>query len=707
MELVEHGSLDEWIGWHGSVSESQALTWTLETAHGLQAAYRNGLLHRDVKPGNILLAKDRSAKLVDFGLALMFRREVDGSEDIWATPYYVPPEKLLGQSEDHRSDIYSLGATLYHLLVGRPSFEVVSGSYEELRIAKSKPIRIAEVAPQLSLATAQLVDRMMSPTPQSRPSTYEELIGTLKEIRLGGGLSRSSSLRSSSLRSSKGSAARQFLAKQKARQSAARQSRFVMATSLGLILLALLVGVILTLRKPTAPPPALAPGNEDGQSSLTEEPGTLESSPVAPQEGTPRAFSAARQALLAARWSAAQSGFHEIATGPGESHDSAAFRHWARFHEGLAQLFLEEEEAARRTFLILGGPSTRQTGLDAFFAQASRHLSAPGPVSAEVAAQTPPGSCHAIFLLACGLKNWTLGYYSKAQTHLRHYQTHPLAEEFQWIRDYDVLVEDHLADLEWLAERPTPQSLTDRSAIEQELETLLNRLPRPRTPRAKSWLDRGIAALQERLQHGDPDADPLPSSEESASQDHQKWKALQQELAPLASSFDFRKGLALLEAESPCFLTPPFERALADERHLWRTASHFLEYLPEALVDADASFQITLRNGKVVEGQLTEAEKNQLTLRTASGTLTIALERATPDSLAKMAHAHLETLRDANRYYQVLEALVSFAFLTGLDEVLAHHAPILNFENRPFRQRWKRIRQFRERIDSTPHAPPS
>ncbi len=77
MELVENGSLDELIAQQGKVTESQALTWGLETAHGLQAAYQNGLIHRDVKPGNILLAKDRSAKLVDFGLALMFQRETD------------------------------------------------------------------------------------------------------------------------------------------------------------------------------------------------------------------------------------------------------------------------------------------------------------------------------------------------------------------------------------------------------------------------------------------------------------------------------------------------------------------------------------------------------------------------------------------------------------------------------------------------------
>ena len=61
----------------------------------------------------------RKMKIVDFGLALMFERDADESEEIWATPYYVAPEKLLNQPEDFRSDVYSLGATLYEILTGQ------------------------------------------------------------------------------------------------------------------------------------------------------------------------------------------------------------------------------------------------------------------------------------------------------------------------------------------------------------------------------------------------------------------------------------------------------------------------------------------------------------------------------------------------------------------------------------------------------------
>ena len=183
MELVENGNLDERIATLGKVPERQALTWAHETAQGLQAAYQNGLIHRDVKPGNILLAQDHSAKLVDFGLALMFQREVDDSEDVWATPFYVSPEKLIGEPEDHRSDIYSLGATLYHLLVGKPSFDVVTGSYEELHAAKTQPLPMKALIAQASGGTCALVNRMMAVSPNDRPPDYEALLAEIENAQ--------------------------------------------------------------------------------------------------------------------------------------------------------------------------------------------------------------------------------------------------------------------------------------------------------------------------------------------------------------------------------------------------------------------------------------------------------------------------------------------------------------------------------------------
>src|SRR5437764_581807 len=94
----------------------------------LRAAQQRGLLHRDVKPGNILFNDEGVPKIVDFGLARASHAQEQPAGPIWGTPYYIAPEKLLGQPEDLRSDIYSLGATLFHALAGRPPFDAATAA---------------------------------------------------------------------------------------------------------------------------------------------------------------------------------------------------------------------------------------------------------------------------------------------------------------------------------------------------------------------------------------------------------------------------------------------------------------------------------------------------------------------------------------------------------------------------------------------------
>src|SRR5690606_28941637 len=119
MELVPGGSLEERIE-QGPLPELEVLRLAIQAAQGLRAAHQAGLIHRDLKPGNILFAEDGSAKLVDFGLALVQGHEVEDDDEIWATPYYVPPEKLEGLPDTFRGDMYSFGATLFHALAGKP-----------------------------------------------------------------------------------------------------------------------------------------------------------------------------------------------------------------------------------------------------------------------------------------------------------------------------------------------------------------------------------------------------------------------------------------------------------------------------------------------------------------------------------------------------------------------------------------------------------
>jgi serine/threonine protein kinase len=181
MELLQSESLDAKLA-NGPLPEAVALRLIHEIALGLAAAAKIGLIHRDIKPGNILFDRSGTAKLVDFGLALILgTEEVMG--DVWATPHYVPPEKLQGLPDDLRGDIYSLGATLFHLLAGQPPHSVDTVSTAEILKIKSQPANLRAAAPRLRGRTIALVHRMMAFDPKDRFSNYPDLIRAIEEAR--------------------------------------------------------------------------------------------------------------------------------------------------------------------------------------------------------------------------------------------------------------------------------------------------------------------------------------------------------------------------------------------------------------------------------------------------------------------------------------------------------------------------------------------
>jgi eukaryotic-like serine/threonine-protein kinase len=176
MELVDKGSLDDLLRLQGRVAEAQVLEVGIQIASGLKAAQQLGLIHRDVKPGNILYADAHTAKIVDFGLAIFMEHEESVRGEIWGTPYYVAPEKLDQLPEDYRSDMYSLAATLFHALAGRPPFEAENASLVALKHLKSQAVSLQAFAPWVSNPTAHIINRTLSKNPEDRFQSYDELI---------------------------------------------------------------------------------------------------------------------------------------------------------------------------------------------------------------------------------------------------------------------------------------------------------------------------------------------------------------------------------------------------------------------------------------------------------------------------------------------------------------------------------------------------
>ncbi|MES2982609.1 MAG: serine/threonine-protein kinase [Verrucomicrobiota bacterium] len=190
MEFVPGGHLEHRIYERGKLTETEVLPLAIQIAEGLKGAQSAGLIHRDIKPGNILFDAEGNAKIVDFGLALVTKGGEAKADEIWATPYYVPPEAIEGGVEDFRSDIYAFGATLYHTLSGVPSCTEDTMDTKLLRVAKTKVIPLKRVAPEVSYETCAIVDRAMSYDPRNRFRSYDEMIialqAAIKALETGG-----------------------------------------------------------------------------------------------------------------------------------------------------------------------------------------------------------------------------------------------------------------------------------------------------------------------------------------------------------------------------------------------------------------------------------------------------------------------------------------------------------------------------------------
>jgi serine/threonine protein kinase len=175
MELANNGSLDGRIEAETRVPERDVLDVGTKIASALAAALRHNLLHRDIKPGNILYNADNEPKLIDFGLVRAAEVDDAYEEQVWGTVYYVAPEKIQRKGEDFRSDMYSLGGTLYHALTGHAPF-VADGNDEIVMAHVHTPLTPPNlVVPEITQMTSDAIARSMAKAPEDRFESYEEM----------------------------------------------------------------------------------------------------------------------------------------------------------------------------------------------------------------------------------------------------------------------------------------------------------------------------------------------------------------------------------------------------------------------------------------------------------------------------------------------------------------------------------------------------
>src|SRR6267378_1907170 len=174
MELADRSSLDTRIEKHQRLPELDVLDIGIKIASALDMVLKHELLHRDIKPGNILFNNDNEPKLVDFGLARSPDAEPESMSVTEGTPYYVAPEKIKRERETFLSDMYSLGCTLYHALTGHVPFE--APTVEELVSAhvhtQLTPPNL--VVPEITQATSDALVKAMAKNPADRFLSYDE-----------------------------------------------------------------------------------------------------------------------------------------------------------------------------------------------------------------------------------------------------------------------------------------------------------------------------------------------------------------------------------------------------------------------------------------------------------------------------------------------------------------------------------------------------
>jgi len=186
MEIVSGGSAADRLEEGVAYSVSEATRITIDACKGLAAAHQVGLIHRDVKPANLLLTSDGTVKVSDFGLAKRTQSQtmqMTQAGHIVGTPYYMSPEQCESRHLDSRSDIYSLGGTYYSLLTGKSPFQdsasIIQVMYAHCNAGAPDPRKVMATVPS---ACAQIVLRAMAKQPEQRYQSMDEMRADLEAV---------------------------------------------------------------------------------------------------------------------------------------------------------------------------------------------------------------------------------------------------------------------------------------------------------------------------------------------------------------------------------------------------------------------------------------------------------------------------------------------------------------------------------------------
>ena len=617
MEVVDHGSLESLIASAKKVPEARVVDIGIQIATGLKAGLERGLIHRDIKPGNILFADERTAKIVDFGLAILAEKQHEEQGEVWATPYYVSPEKLDGQHEDFRSDMYSLAATLFHAIAGRPPFISESNSMAELRRIKSAPVRLLNFAPHVSSATAHAIDRALSFHPKDRFPSYDDFILNLE-------VARAEATKRKPAKTRRGPRVLKM-------GDPTRGGSWVTFATVALVVG---IGVYFWLNRDrrTAPQPTT-------QTTAPRTPSQEESLRAAEAK-----FDDARRLLVTGDFSDAARTFRALAD---EGRLPEPKNTWAAIHHGFAALLAGQTRMGRESLQALTGRiSPNVIGMDAkliaFAARLAEMASLPPRKQPEMA-DVDAKSYETLQFFISGLLQWNAGEWDGGAARMRRFQSATPQGDSAWVGDYRVLVTRFMEEYAGYTEIST--ALAKHTTAPAEADAALKKYADLREKLRSKQMIQELDTLADDAREKVKVA--LGAAETAMKQKQAEAEAAEDALLTeakfrikaLCENYQFTEAATLIRA-----VNVKLERAVSERDLLAKRVDWLVQFKAQLIRDLNTvgcTLPLQRKTGQQILGGVAKAGEQQLDVRVQFGSLPLQWKELSPKSILQMARFYM------------------------------------------------------------------